>query len=57
MRLNLKKEKSIRGWLLRSLVGPAYIIDGIVNTFTLSSVNSGCALNITKKLAMVRIKQ
>lgn len=57
MKLNKHREKSVMAWVLRALVGPAAIVDGVVATLSIGSLSTGCALAVARKLALVRMGQ
>lgn len=57
MKLNKHIEKSVMAWVLRALVGPAAIVDGVVATLSIGSLSTGCALAVARKLALVRMGQ
>lgn len=54
-RANRKPEPSAKAWLLRALMGPAQIIDGVLSTVTVGTVSIGAALEVSRRLAQARI--
>lgn len=55
MKLNSNPEKTAGAWLLRALMGPAQIADGIVSTLTVGSLGFGFALKTARALASKRL--
>lgn len=51
-----KKEPSIKAWAFRLLLGPASLLDGIVETLTFGFYGVGARLEVSKMLAMARIE-
>lgn len=49
------REPSLRCWGWKLLCGPAYLIDGIVETLTFGLVGVGCRLAVSRNMARARI--
>lgn len=56
MHLNKNIEKSVEAWMFRALIGPGYVVDGLVQTFSLGFVTAGVAVYFARKLAVARFK-
>ena len=56
MRVNYYVEKTNKAWMLRLLLGPSAIIDGVVLTLSFGFLNTGCALYVARKLSHTRMK-
>lgn len=54
MALNLKREQTPKAWLLRALIGPAQIIDGLCSLVTVGTYAPGLGLATARALAMAR---
>ena len=54
MKLILKQENNLKSWAWRSLLGPSSIVDGVVETLTLSTFNFNLKYKIATKLAKSR---
>ena len=51
-----KKEHSAKAWLWRLLLGPASVLDGIVETLSFSFIGVGARLSASRNLAKSRLK-
>jgi hypothetical protein len=51
-----KKEPNMKAWGWRMLLGPASLIDGLVETISFSFFGVGAKLWASKNLALARIK-
>lgn len=49
-----KREPNVKAWLWRLGVGPASLLDGLVETFTLGFFGAGAKLSAAKNLAKAR---
>ena len=56
MRLNMKKEPNAKAWMLRAMIGPASLLDGVIATVTLGFVSTEFTLATARALALVRIE-
>ncbi len=56
MRLNMKKEPNAKAWMLRAMIGPASLLDGVVATVTFGFVSTEFTLATARALALTRIK-
>lgn len=55
MKLNKHREKTMKAWTLRALIGPAHIVDGIFSTVSIGFISAGCALFVSRHLAKTRV--
>ena len=51
-----KKEPSLKAWMWRLLLGPASIVDGIIETLTFGFYGVAAKLRVSRNLALARIK-
>jgi hypothetical protein len=56
MRINLKHEKSLSAWVLRLLIGPAMVVDGLFHIASAGFLVSGLQLEVARLLAKIRIR-
>jgi len=49
-------EKSAKAWALRTIIGPAMVIDGACHFFTFGCFSAGLALATARKLSMARFE-
>ena len=54
MRVNSKVEATVEAWFWRALLGPAFILDGLLSTLTVGTLSVGAALEVSRRLAMAR---
>jgi len=57
MELYRRSEKSWKTWGMRLLIGPATVIDGIVQTISLGFISPLLGLKTAKTLARLRMKE
>jgi hypothetical protein len=57
VRLHTSKERSAKAWMWRLAIGPASIIQGIISTLTFGMVSTNLTLEVTRQLALARIKE
>lgn len=49
-----KREPNVKAWMLRLLLGPASIADGVVETLTFGFYGIGTKLHVARRLADIR---
>jgi hypothetical protein len=54
VKANLKPEQSGKAWGWRVLLGPAMLLDGVLATLSLGTLNAGAALGAARRLAAER---
>lgn len=51
-----KREPSAKAWMWRLLLGPASIVDGVVETLTFGFYGVAAKLHVSKYLALARMR-
>jgi hypothetical protein len=56
MRLKWQPEKSAKAWFLRTIIGPAMVLDGVCHFMSLGCLSVGASLTVSRRLAIARFQ-
>lgn len=55
MYITKKAEKTLAAWAWRVLLGPALLLEGLLQTVTLGTIYTGAVVRVASRLARARI--